>query len=94
MLVRWRARVGSTFANTGGEVHKLRSIILHKEYNDVNLDNDIAILRTTKNFTYNIEVQAALIVGASYELGDDKIVWAIGWGATYVSTLYFSVLVA
>lgn len=82
----WRVRVGSAYANSGGVVHSLETIVIHPDYNTRNLDNDIAILRTIQNIVYvNNAVQPALIAGSYYNLGDDQPVWAAGWGTTSVS---------
>ncbi|XP_045509291.1 trypsin CFT-1-like isoform X1 [Colias croceus] len=79
----WRIRVGSSFANTGGKVHNVQSIILHPYFNPGSLDSDIAILRSTKKFEFNNTVQAGVIAGSSYMLNDNQPVWAVGWGSTY-----------
>ncbi|KPI95068.1 Trypsin CFT-1 [Papilio xuthus] len=78
---RWRVRVGSTNANSGGVVHNTQQIIMHPNYNNRNYDNDIAILRMSSNFAFNNNVRAGSIAGSNYNLGDNQPVWAIGWGA-------------
>ncbi|KOB66887.1 Trypsin, partial [Operophtera brumata] len=79
----WRVRVGSTFANSGGVVHNLASVIIHPSYNSWTMDNDVAILRTATVIGYvNNAVQPASIAGANYNLGDNQVVWAAGWGTT------------
>nr|QRN45221.1 trypsin alkaline C-like [Tineola bisselliella] len=78
---RWRARVGSTNANSGGVVHVLRLLNNHQAYNPRNFDNDVAVLRTSTNIVWNNNVQAGSIAGSNYQLGDNQVVWAIGWGA-------------
>lgn len=82
---RWRARVGSTFANSGGVVHNTALLINHPNYNARTFDNDIAILRTASNIVHNNNVRPATIAGANYNLGDHQVVWATGWGTTSVS---------
>ncbi|XP_013133129.1 PREDICTED: trypsin, alkaline C-like [Papilio polytes] len=78
----WRIRVGSTYANSGGVVHNINTIILHPNYNPTIEDNDICILRASSNFAFNNNVQAGRIAGSNYNLADNQVVWAIGWGAT------------
>ncbi|KPI95066.1 PREDICTED: trypsin, alkaline C-like [Papilio xuthus] len=78
---QWRIRVGSTNANSGGVVHNINRIIMHPNYNSRNLDNDIAILRSSSNFAFNNNVRAGSIAGSNYNLADNQAVWAIGWGA-------------
>ncbi|XP_013133130.1 PREDICTED: trypsin, alkaline C-like [Papilio polytes] len=78
----WRIRVGSTNANSGGVVHNTNSIIRHPSYNSRTQDNDVAILRSSSNFGFNNNVRAGRIAGSNYNLADNQVVWAIGWGAT------------
>ncbi|XP_039752828.1 trypsin, alkaline B-like [Pararge aegeria] len=80
--VRWRARVGSTKAHSGGVVHNTARIYHHPDFNAFNTDSDVAVLHVTVPFSFNNYVQPAYIAGAYYHLGDNKVVWAIGWGYT------------
>ncbi|XP_075975604.1 trypsin CFT-1-like [Anticarsia gemmatalis] len=80
---RWRFRVGSTWANSGGVVHILANLILHPSYNRWTNDNDIAILRSTTTIVHGTSARPASIAGANYNLGDNQVVWAAGWGALY-----------
>ncbi|PZC73446.1 hypothetical protein B5X24_HaOG200449 [Helicoverpa armigera] len=79
---RWRIRVGSTWANSGGVVHNLAANIIHPSYNYTNNDNDIAILRSATTFSFNNNVRAASIAGPNYSLADNQAVWVAGWGTT------------
>ncbi|XP_075975698.1 trypsin, alkaline A-like [Anticarsia gemmatalis] len=80
---RWRFRVGSAFASSGGVVHVVNQIIFHPQYNRDTQDSDVAILQSTSTIVYiNNAVQPARIAGALYDLEDDEIVWAAGWGMT------------
>ncbi|XP_026745780.1 trypsin, alkaline C-like [Trichoplusia ni] len=80
--VRWRVRVGSSFANRGGIVHTLASITVHPKYNSRTIDNDVAILRTASIIAFGEVVQPAPIAGPNYILADNEVVWAAGWGTT------------
>ncbi|KAJ8736120.1 hypothetical protein PYW08_006776 [Mythimna loreyi] len=79
---RWRIRVGSTWANSGGVVHNVNANIVHPSYNRLTLNNDISILRTNTAFTFNNNVRAIAIPGSNYNLADNQPVWAAGWGTT------------
>ncbi|CAD0195002.1 unnamed protein product [Chrysodeixis includens] len=79
---RWRVRVGSSNANSGGVVHHSQQIYNHPNYNSWNLDNDIAIIRVVSAFSFNNHVRAASVAGSNYNLGDNQVVWAAGWGRT------------
>ncbi|CAK1602325.1 unnamed protein product [Parnassius mnemosyne] len=81
---RWRIRVGSTWANSGGTVHNCAQIINHPNYNGRTFDNDVSVMRAASTFSFSNSVRAASIAGANYNLGDNQAVWAIGWGTTSV----------
>ncbi|XP_075975899.1 trypsin, alkaline C-like [Anticarsia gemmatalis] len=78
----WRLRVGSDFAHSGGQVTNTQQIIRHPNYNRNSLDSDVAIMRTTGTINFGTGVQAARIAGSNYNLGDNQVVWAAGWGVT------------
>ncbi|CAH0405205.1 unnamed protein product [Chilo suppressalis] len=80
--VRWRSRVGSTNANSGGVVINSASIINHPNYNRVTFDNDIAIIRLASIIHFTMAIQPGSFAGAAYHLGDNQVVWAAGWGTT------------
>ncbi|KAM3967846.1 trypsin, alkaline C-like [Aphomia sociella] len=78
----WRARLGSSFADSGGTVYNVASIITHPDYSSINTQNDIAILRTATSITYSSTIRAARIAGSNYNLAANKVLWTAGWGAT------------
>lgn len=49
--------VGSNLLNSGGFFHPAQAIVVHPLYNDVTLENDVALLQTTTPFTFNARVQ-------------------------------------
>ncbi|XP_046964272.1 trypsin, alkaline C-like [Vanessa cardui] len=83
-ISRWRSRVGSTNANSGGVVHTTSRLIVHPYYNRATIDNDVAIVQISGSFSFNNNVRASQIAGSNYNLGDNQPVWAIGWGTTSV----------
>lgn len=84
--VRWRVRVGSSYANSRGTVHAVASLVVHTAFNYTTMDNDIAILRLSSNIIYVANaVQQAQVAGVNYNLADNQVVWAVGWGKTSVS---------
>ncbi|XP_075982468.1 trypsin, alkaline C-like [Anticarsia gemmatalis] len=76
----YRARVGSTFAHSGGTLHAASSLIIHPDYRT---DHDIALMHTASPIVYSDVVQPAPIAGPNYQLLGDEEVWATGWGAIY-----------
>ncbi|XP_068626904.1 trypsin CFT-1-like [Battus philenor] len=81
----WRIRVGSSYANSGGQVHATLRIISHPELNPYYSENDIAILHAAVHFTFSDFVSAGSIAGRNYVIADDEPVWAVGWGRSSVS---------
>ncbi|KAJ8736127.1 hypothetical protein PYW08_006783 [Mythimna loreyi] len=79
---KWRIRVASSWANSGGAIYILSSIAVHPSFNIRIRDYDIAILRTAVPIVFSNTVQPATIAGTNYNLPDNQIVWAAGWGTT------------
>ncbi|XP_047027287.1 trypsin, alkaline C-like [Helicoverpa zea] len=80
---QWRFRVGSSFANSGGIVHNVQQIFNHPNYDQAAyLDLDIAILRSATAISFNNNVRPVSIAGSNYNLPDNQVVWAAGWGVT------------
>ncbi|MBN4836349.1 trypsin-like serine protease, partial [Enterobacter hormaechei] len=78
---RWRFRVGSSFASSGGVVHNVNQIINHPSYNANTYDSDIAVMRSATTIVYvNNAAQPGSIASANYNLADNQVVWAAGWG--------------
>lgn len=81
-----RARVGSSFASSGGTVHTLRQFIVHPQYNPNLISNDVAVVRTNLPITYiSNAVAAGSIAGTNYVVADNELLMAIGWGYITVS---------
>ncbi|KAG6458167.1 hypothetical protein O3G_MSEX010706, partial [Manduca sexta] len=86
----YRARLGSSFASSGGVIFNFAQFIMHPNYNSRNQDNDIAVMRTASRISYNNVIQRAYIAGPNYPLLDNERVWAAGWGVTSVDSLQHS----
>ncbi|CAG9136796.1 unnamed protein product [Plutella xylostella] len=78
---RWRARVGSTYGNSGGEIYSADEFIIHPDFDYDTTDNDVALFRTLGTIRLR-ELVPAAIAGPNYVLPDNESVWAIGWGHT------------
>lgn len=91
---RWRTRVGSSSANSGGDIYLSLNISNYPQYNPSYEDNDFSLLRTSTNIVYRtITVQPGNIAGSNYNLADNQVVWAIGWGETWVNILKFGIII-
>nr|AFM73833.1 SP2 [Spodoptera litura] len=62
---RWRIRVGSTFAHSGGVMHAASNVIIHPNFDDRTLDSDICVVHSASAFTFNNNVRAASIAGST-----------------------------
>lgn len=98
IATRWRGRVGSSFASSGGTIHLPSTIMNHPQYNPSYEDNDFSILRVSTFIQYlSNTVAPANIASSNYNIDDNQIVWAIGWGFTWVNVIkiliiFFSIL--
>ncbi|XP_063532809.1 trypsin, alkaline C-like [Cydia strobilella] len=79
----WRVLLGTSLAQSGGTVHYASQLILHADYSDWTLDNDIAIIRLATPAVYSNSVAPVSIAGANYNLADGTQVTTIGWGALF-----------
>ncbi|XP_026733142.1 trypsin, alkaline C-like [Trichoplusia ni] len=77
-----RVRIGSSYRSSGGEVLPLAAFLIYPTYTTHKYDDDVAILRTAVEIKYSATVQPAPIAGSTYNLPDNEVVWATGWGAT------------
>ncbi|PZC70433.1 hypothetical protein B5X24_HaOG200464 [Helicoverpa armigera] len=80
---RFRIRVGSSWANSGGAVHNVASNIIHPQFDIWTWNNDVAVLHMSNTFSFNNNVRPGSIAGANYIVGDNQAVWAAGWGDTF-----------
>lgn len=83
-----RVRVGSSFANSGGTVFLVQQIVNHPNYNANTRDHNIAIIRLQSSITFSDVVQRGAIAGTSYNVADNRPVFAIGWGLNQVFLLF------
>ncbi|XP_026739082.1 trypsin, alkaline B-like [Trichoplusia ni] len=83
---KWRVRVGSNWANSGGSVYTLGTITSYPNFSLRSLDNDIAILRTNGLIAFNNVIRPASIAGSNYQLADNQVVWSVGWGRASVGS--------
>ncbi|XP_063899714.1 trypsin CFT-1 isoform X2 [Helicoverpa armigera] len=81
--IRFAFRAGSSFASRDGVVYNVQHIINHPAYNlAAFLDYDIAIMRSATVIVRENNVSPVSIAGPNYNLDDNEVVWAAGWGVT------------
>lgn len=90
ITLQFRARVGSSYHQSGGVVHAIRRITNNREYDSFTLDSDVSVLLVTTPFVFNDNVSPAAIAGTNYVFGDNQALWAMGWGQTVVRFHSFS----
>lgn len=79
-LWQWRVVLGSSFAHRGGTVHTISRIVMHPQYDDSTINNDVAVVRLSNAAVFSSSVQTASIVSPNYVVPDGAIVTHIGWG--------------
>lgn len=81
-----RARVGSSFATSGGVILVIDSLTYMSSYNPITLDNDIGIVRTLNNGIFFVAnaIQPGNFASANYIVPDNSLVTIAGWGRTEV----------
>ncbi|XP_062559147.1 chymotrypsin-2-like [Armigeres subalbatus] len=80
-----RAVLGSIARTSGGESYNFAQIVEHPDFNEVTLENDIALLQTAYAIQMSSSVQP-IKMGNSFTSGGD-IATVSGWGATNYGSL-------
>ncbi|CAH2209547.1 jg8318 [Pararge aegeria aegeria] len=84
---RYRVRVGSPNASSGGRLHNVAQLVSHPQHNMNTHNNDVGIIRMATAIQLgSASVRAASIASANINIPDNSDVIAIGWGVTSVST--------
>ncbi|XP_026317113.1 trypsin CFT-1-like [Hyposmocoma kahamanoa] len=83
-------RAGTVNNNSGGTSIPVLRLAVHERYNNPLRDNDIAVLRTSTQFTLGTTIGVAFIPYQNDVLPDNSPVIQIGWGATSVNSTQMS----
>ncbi|XP_050346916.1 trypsin, alkaline C-like [Nymphalis io] len=78
--VQWRVRLGSANSTSGGTVHDVSHIIMHENFVYITKLNDVALLRLRVAASLSSTIALAYIAGTNYNLPDNALVYAAGWG--------------
>ncbi|XP_053147740.1 transmembrane protease serine 12-like isoform X2 [Hemicordylus capensis] len=73
-------------------VSRIRSIIMHSNFNRSSLENDIALLRLMSYIPYNDYIQPACLPKASLAVTDENPCYISGWGAIILGGLHKHIL--
>ncbi|XP_050679793.1 trypsin CFT-1-like [Leptidea sinapis] len=80
----WRIRVGSTYRNRGGVLHKVKTIIPHAEFDKYYFTNDIAVVVAAKRFTFGNTIRQGTITKKQTNIVPFSLCTLVGWGVTKV----------
>ncbi|KAL0850882.1 hypothetical protein ABMA28_006791 [Loxostege sticticalis] len=84
-----RIRYGSSYRSSGGTVLTVNRVIEHPLYNHrYQWDNDISILWVNGIIPVTDTSRPARIAGSNYNVADNQIVWAAGWGQSIIDDFY------
>ncbi|XP_035433884.2 trypsin, alkaline B-like [Spodoptera frugiperda] len=82
---QWRVVLGTSLRSQGGSEHSIQRIIMHPQYIDEILNNDVAVVRLNVPAVYSNSIQPARIPGRDYHLADGSLVTHVGWGRQWTN---------
>lgn len=78
--------MGTNQLRAGGKAYKIRKAVVHEDYDDYIIKNDIAILFTEEEIEFSSTVDAIELNDEPVEKGEELIL--TGWGTTSVSSYH------
>nr|CAD7423873.1 unnamed protein product [Timema monikensis] len=75
-------RAGSSIRNSGGTLHYFEKVIIHQDYDDDYLANDIAVIKVNTSFEFGPSVQPVALPIQNETLTPGTLVVVTGWGST------------
>lgn len=80
-----RVAVGSSKRLSGGEVYDVKTVYVHEKYSSLTLENDIAMIVTSKKMKFDKNVGAVFIPEPNFSLPVGTAALVSGYGVTTVS---------
>lgn len=74
--------------NVNGQYRNVVEIIRHPNYNPINLENDVALIRINTNLNYNTNVGPILLTNSSSNSSVGTVGRVTGWGDTTSGGIY------
>ncbi|KAJ0171972.1 hypothetical protein K1T71_012735 [Dendrolimus kikuchii] len=74
------AVVGTNQLSAGGKAYKVRKIVIHEDYDDYNIVNDIAVVFTEEEMDFGSKVDAIELNDEPVMKGEELVL--TGWGTT------------
>lgn len=78
----FKLRMGSSFHNKGGELHRIKEVIQHKRFNKTNNDFDYALLKLRNPLKFTQSIQSILLPKYNDVLTGNTLCFVTGWGDT------------
>ncbi|XP_031638810.1 polyserase-2-like [Contarinia nasturtii] len=79
-------RIGSSLYSKGGEIHKVKRIVQHENYNSKTIDYDFSLLELQESIEFNEYAKTVALPNQEEEkLADNTMTLVTGWGDTHSS---------
>nr|CAD7586358.1 unnamed protein product [Timema genevievae] len=75
-------RAGSSIRNNGGTLHYFEKVVIHQDYDDDYLANDIAVIKVNSSFEFGPSVQPVALPIQNETPTPGTLVVVTGWGST------------
>lgn len=82
-MARWTVRLGVKdldIPSANELTNTLTEVIVHPEYDDWTLDNDIALLQMSTPVTFNDYISPVCLADSNSVFHNGTASWATGWG--------------
>ncbi|XP_012267802.2 trypsin-1-like [Athalia rosae] len=78
-LTNLTVRVATSYPSSGGEQLKLQSVVIHDDFEPINNDNDIALLKLLYPLLFGNGKLPLLLPPADYQIADGTLAILTGW---------------
>ncbi|XP_023951785.2 trypsin alpha-3-like [Bicyclus anynana] len=80
--LQFRVAVGTASRSSGGTVYDVKSVFIHEKYSTLTLENDIAMIVTSKKMVFDKNVDSAFIPEPNFDLPVGTAALVTGYGMT------------
>lgn len=82
---RFAIRAGSSLVSSGGQYIAVGTVVMHPDYAEYSLTNDIVILKLVSSLFFNMYVQAIRLPPQGLQIAEGELASIAGWGKLNVS---------
>lgn len=75
-------RVSSSEGENGGSIHKVKRTIVHKGFNEQNVDYDFSLLELDNKIEFSEKAKPIVLIGKDQNIRDNAMCLVTGWGLT------------